>query len=404
MKARICPKCGRYNLESVWYCANQSCRETLSVNTITDIAEPLPPDVVKLLQDDSTAEEALMRKELSVEARLSAPSVSPIRAELATETQPATPEQKPGLREKLVIKNPFWAGFVLGLGGAWFGSMLAGTISLCSVAASSPYAGPNYSGTGSCLGLLLGIAVASGFIALVSNSRTKAGYPEASASGIVSGVVVYLAVGFLVLAAITRTPFPDQGIISFPTKTLGVARTPSPTRTPFLVQGATLSPKTPSVGRTPSLAYTASPTSTPGGPAARVVASMSNSMPCERYEGDGCQWSFTVTFTEEKGIATTIESLCRRYIDRDGGVWTSWGGSGWFSETIKIPAYGSNLYNSWVRTKARTSGDLMGGTVEVCYSGHDANGNPFSGIITSTLAWPVWPTFTPTSTQSTATP
>lgn len=181
-----------------------------------------------------------------------------------------------------------------------------------------------------------------------------------------------------------------------------VTRTPSPTQstTPTLNQTP---PKIPTTTHTPSQTRTASPT--PGGPAAELVASIPSSIFCDRYEDDGCQWNHAVTFTETKGISATIESIGRRYIDRDGGVWTLYGGSGWYSTTITITAYGSYKYVNWVRTRARGNPDLMGGTAKIGYSGHDANGNPFSGEVTSALAWPLWPTFTPSPTaKPTATP
>ncbi len=59
MKVRICPKCGKHNPENVWACGD--CGHTLSVNALVDlgndhessapIAQPLSPNIMKLLQD-----------------------------------------------------------------------------------------------------------------------------------------------------------------------------------------------------------------------------------------------------------------------------------------------------------------------------------------------------------------
>ena len=95
------------------------------------------------------------------------------------------------------------------------------------------------------------------------------------------------------------------------------------------------------------------------------------------------------------GINATIEKMGRRYIDRRGVVWISSTGE-WWSPSIEIPGYGKDSYNSWVRTTARDDPDLMGGVVKVSYSGRDENGNSFSGSVTAELAWPAWPTYTPT--------
>ena len=170
-----------------------------------------------------------------------------------------------------------------------------------------------------------------------------------------------------------------------PSATITATQTSPPLQTPIATWTTT-----------PTLIYTStdipSLTSTPApfGPAAKVSASMPASIPCER-DGQQCKWNFTVTFLTQNGISANIEEICRRYIDLEGGVWTEQGGSGCFSTTIDIPANGKNTYSSWVRS----DGELMGGTVKIIYSGHDANGNSFESEVTSVLAWPAWPTSTP---------
>ena len=38
MKVRVCPKCGKHNLEDAWLCIE--CGETLSLNTLTEVDRP----------------------------------------------------------------------------------------------------------------------------------------------------------------------------------------------------------------------------------------------------------------------------------------------------------------------------------------------------------------------------
>jgi hypothetical protein len=116
-----------------------------------------------------------------------------------------------------------------------------------------------------------------------------------------------------------------------------------------------------------------------------IEAIMPDVIPCDPWGEEGCRWDFMVTFTEGKGIAATIEQIGRRYIDVRGGVWISNSGE-WFDKTIEVPAGGSATYDSWVRTKHDSDGDLRGGTVVVSYKGIDERGNAFSGSVSASLA------------------
>lgn len=53
MKVKVCPKCGRYNPTDAWFCADPTCGGTLAVDTLTELVEPLAPDVAKLLPGDA---------------------------------------------------------------------------------------------------------------------------------------------------------------------------------------------------------------------------------------------------------------------------------------------------------------------------------------------------------------
>jgi hypothetical protein len=178
--------------------------------------------------------------------------------------------------------------------------------------------------------------------------------------------------------------------------------TPTPTRTPTSTRTLTSTP-TPTKTATATATHTSTATQIPTGTAtftpaastAKVVASIQDVIPCERWDEDGCIWHYTVIFKEMNGVNATIEEMGRRYIDRRGVAWISSSGEFW-STDMEILGYGQDSYSSWVRTTAGGTTDLMGGVVKVSYSGKDENGNPFSGSVTAELAWPAWPTYTPT--------
>ena len=117
---------------------------------------------------------------------------------------------------------------------------------------------------------------------------------------------------------------------------------------------------------------------------AKVTASTTDPVIPNAWGDDGCQWNYTITFTESNGVKATIESLGRRYIDAQGGSWISEKGE-WFDKTIVIPASGSNTYSSWVRTKNGARPDFRSGFLVIKYKGHDINGNAFSGEVRAKL-------------------
>lgn len=131
---------------------------------------------------------------------------------------------------------------------------------------------------------------------------------------------------------------------------------------------------------------TPEPTSTPAPAVPAVVEGrMPDTIPCEAWGDDGCQWDFTVTFTEKAGTPATIERMGRRFVDVKGQEWTV-GSEEWSDETIYVYSYGSNTYSSWVRTTNGEDPDLRGGTVIVSWEGTDDYGNSFSGSTSATLA------------------
>ncbi|MBN1202863.1 MAG: hypothetical protein JXJ20_13525 [Anaerolineae bacterium] len=127
-----------------------------------------------------------------------------------------------------------------------------------------------------------------------------------------------------------------------------------------------------------------------------VQAVLPESIPCTK-DGSRCRYDIVIEFWDLSGVGAQVEDLRLRYIDRDGGVWVGGAGiSARYDDPLEIPASGSAVFDTWVRTEDK----LMGGSIRVLYEGHDANGNPFSGELTAALAWPDWipPSPTPTLT------
>ncbi len=145
----------------------------------------------------------------------------------------------------------------------------------------------------------------------------------------------------------------------------------------------TLKPTTTTTQFTTTTTTTAT---TPSSGPALVVASLPSVIPCTKWGDNGCQWDYTVTFTEKNGVPATIDRMGRRYIQTDGDVWVSGSGE-WFDKTIAMNANGSNTYSSWVRTTNGCDSDLRGGTLVVSYSGYDENGYTFSGSVSAKFAY-----------------
>lgn len=117
---------------------------------------------------------------------------------------------------------------------------------------------------------------------------------------------------------------------------------------------------------------------------AKIVPSMLNPIPYHPWDNDGWEYACTVKFVETRGVSANVERLKTVYTDRRGVEWSS--NSSWSSERIPIIGRGRNTYNSWVRGDEYP--DLKGGNVTVKFSGHDENGHPFSGSVSSKLARP----------------
>ncbi len=121
------------------------------------------------------------------------------------------------------------------------------------------------------------------------------------------------------------------------------------------------------------------------GPAKVVGSIVPRSIAPTAWGENGCRWDYTVTFTETNGVEATIERLGRIYLDIQGVQWTV-GAAEWFDKIIIIPPGGSSKYSSWVRTTNDSTPDLRSATVTVSFTGHDANGNAFSGRVQARLA------------------
>lgn len=144
---------------------------------------------------------------------------------------------------------------------------------------------------------------------------------------------------------------------------------------------------------TTTMSVASTTTSFPTGPA-KVVASLSSPVPCEDEGNNTSQWDYTVTFSEENGVGATVLRIGERYIDKKGNVWIGENGE-WSDDTISIDGNGSADYSSFVFSTNGGKGDLRGGTLQVSYTGTDANGNKFQGKVTATLA----PSVTSTTAQ-----
>ncbi len=117
----------------------------------------------------------------------------------------------------------------------------------------------------------------------------------------------------------------------------------------------------------------------------KVIASTPDPIIPEAWGDDGCQWYYTITFTESNGVEATIERISLRYIDKERTIW--WLKSGeWFDKTIVIPASGTNTYSNSVKSKNGGRPDFRSALLILSYKGHDANGNAFSGEVRATLA------------------
>jgi len=195
------------------------------------------------------------------------------------------------------------------------------------------------------------------------------------------------AMGCTVVSDLIATPTPT------PTHTPTITRLPTstPTFTPTITWTPTRTPRStstprPTSTRMPSATRTNTSTRAPipSGPA-KIVASLPEIIPCTPWGSDGCIWNYKVAFTEANGVPATIERIGRRFNDTKGKIWTV-GSSEWSDTTIVIPGRGSNTYSSWVRTRSGSDPDLRNGAVKVSFSGHDANGHPFSGSVSAHLA------------------
>lgn len=142
----------------------------------------------------------------------------------------------------------------------------------------------------------------------------------------------------------------------------------------------------PTVTPTPEATWTPWPTQPPAGPA-NIRGTLPSSIPCLSIGDGACEWSYSVEFYNEGGTNGTIGQIGRRYVDTNGDVWWSESGE-WHDEVIVVWAYGTEYYDSWVRTYGTgdpNDPDLRGATLIVSWKGEDAQGNAFSGSVSALL-------------------
>jgi len=99
-------------------------------------------------------------------------------------------------KKRLIIKNPFWVGFLAGLCAFWLGGMISALPILWAVATNSPLI--------ILLGTLVGIVIAVAAIVYANKVRLKNGFAALSASGVVMGIVVYFLLAFLLVMSVFR--------------------------------------------------------------------------------------------------------------------------------------------------------------------------------------------------------
>jgi hypothetical protein len=98
--------------------------------------------------------------------------------------------------KRLIIKNPFWAGFLVGLCAFWLGGMISALPVLWGVATNSSLI--------TLLGTLAGIAIGVAAIVYANRVRLRNGFTALPASGVAMGVVAYFLLAFLLVMSVYR--------------------------------------------------------------------------------------------------------------------------------------------------------------------------------------------------------
>jgi hypothetical protein len=129
---------------------------------------------------------------------------------------------------------------------------------------------------------------------------------------------------------------------------------------------------------------TFTPRPTPWGPAAKITVSLPTTISCKK-SGERCmEWPFLVTFTSENNIGGRVENMRLVFVTKDNVGYAEGGYPTWVSVNIPIPADGKAQYTG--KAVNPKEPDLEGGRMDFYYQGTDANGNKFSGKISTILA------------------
>lgn len=149
---------------------------------------------------------------------------------------------------------------------------------------------------------------------------------------------------------------------------------------------------TTAVGKTPgkqnTIGYGSISTTypTPWGPPAIIKATLPSIIPCVVEYNVLCNWTYSASFESQNGIGGIIERVRRVYINKNGVRYTYMGSNGWDDYHIIVNPSGISKFDAWWSQRFNEIPDIRNGKVEITYEGHDNNGNPFRGTISTKLA------------------
>jgi len=89
---------------------------------------------------------------------------------------------------------------------------------------------------------------------------------------------------------------------------------------------------------------------------ANIIASVPKTIHCELNMFNGCEWNYTITFTETNGIKAVIYSMSVRYKDGKGEEFIQ----PWFDTDVIVPPNGNATFS---RSLTNNNVDSLGGEI-----------------------------------------